>query len=128
MDNINVVFSHCKGSLFASKPRFKISTTADLLQYLNFFTDNYLVFTNNNTWVPELRTNTLAFDDFVTGMGSEKITANSTRIVLSQDVEIVLQNSPGKVLEELVTTATDTQLRLLSQDGTTMWKLQPPTS
>ncbi|HFU1221942.1 TPA: hypothetical protein ACGQPR_001736 [Citrobacter amalonaticus] len=131
-NNFNVSFSHCAGSQFAGKALFKVNTTSDPLGYLKFFTDNYLVgwsvFTQNNTWVPELRTNSVEYDDPATGVRLGKITANSSRIILSHNSGVVIQNSAGKVLAEVVTTATGTQIRALSQDGTTMWKLQPPTS
>lgn len=131
-NNFNVAFSHCAGSQFSGKSLFKVNTTSDPLAYLKFFTDNYLVgwsvFTQNNTWLPELRTNSVEYDDPVTAARLGKTTANTTRFIISHDTGIVLQNTAGKVLAEIVTTATGTQFRALSQDGTTLWKIQPPTS
>ncbi len=131
-NNFNVSFSHCAGSQFAGKALFKINTTSDPLGYLRFFTDNYLVgwnvFTQNNTWVPGLRTNSVEYDDPGTGEMLGKTTANSIRYIISHGIGIQLQDTAGKVIAEIVTTSTGTQIRMLSQDGTTMWKLQPPTS
>ncbi|HFT5848316.1 TPA: hypothetical protein ACGSN3_004620, partial [Escherichia coli] len=75
-----------------------------------------------------LRTNSVEYDDPGTGEMLGKTTANSIRYIISHGIGIQLQDTAGKVIAEIVTTSTGTQIRMLSQDGTTMWKLQPPTS
>lgn len=131
-NNFNLSMMDCTGTAFAGKDLFRVSGVSNPLPYLKGWKNNYLVGLNflpqNVTWIPDLRVNGVEFDDLVTGSRLGKIIANSTRIILSHDVGVTFQNAAGKVLGEWVTTATGTQLRMLSQDGTTLWKLQPPTS
>lgn len=131
-NNFNVAFSHCEGSSFAGKSLFKINSVADPLSYLKFMTNTYFVGWNvlpaNITWVPELRTNAIEFDDLVTGSRLGKLIANSSRFIVAHNSGFTIQDGAGTVYAEIVITATGAQLRLKSQDGTTMWKLQPPTS
>lgn len=129
--NFNVSFTHCAGTQFAGKNLFMINSTANPLQYLKSFMDNYLVgFTllpQNTAWLYELGVNLLEFRDTVTGAKLGVITANSNRVVLAHDVGLAVQKQDGTLLCELVITATGLQIRARGQDGT-MWKLQPPTS
>lgn len=129
--NFNVSFTHCAGTGFAGKNLFMVNATANPLQYLKSFMDNYFVgFTllpQNTAWLYELGVNLLEFRDTVTGAKLGVITANSNRAVLAHDVGLAIQKQDGTLLCELVITATGLQIRARGQDGT-MWKLQPPTS
>lgn len=130
--NFNIAFTHCTGTGFAGKQLFIVGVTNNPLQYLRFFSDNYLVgFTTqpqNGTWVPELRTNAIEFDNTVDGSRLGKITATSSRVVISHNTGVIVQDESGSIIAEIVRTATGTQFRARSQDGSTVWKLQPPTS
>lgn len=130
--NFNVSFTHCAGTQFAGKNLFMINATANPLQYLKCFLDNYFVgFTllpQNTAWMYELGVNLLEFRDTVAGTLLASVTANTTRVVLSHNTGVLIQKQNGTIIAEIVSTATGTQIRALSQDGTTLWKLQPPTS
>lgn len=131
-NNFNVSFTHCTGTGFSGKALFKIDSTVDPLAFLKNFSDNYLVgwntFTQNNTWFPEVRTNSIEYDDATTGARLAKTIANSTRYIISHNTGLTIQDSLGTVYAEIVVTGTGVQFRARSQDGSTMWKLQPPTS
>ncbi|MDW2493361.1 hypothetical protein [Escherichia coli] len=130
--NFNVAFTHCAGTGFAGKNLFMVDATANPLQALKAFMDNYLVgFTlipQNTAWLYRMGVNLLEFRDTVTGAKLGGITGTSTRVVIAHNTGVLIQTQAGVVIGEIVPTATGSQLRLLSQDGTTMWKLQPPTS
>ncbi len=130
--NFNVAFTHCAGTGFSGKNLFMVDATANPLQALKAFTDNYLVgftlFPQNTAWLYRMGVNLLEFRDTVTGAKLGGITATSTRVVIAHNTGVLIQTQAGAIIGEIVPTATGSQLRLLSQDGTTMWKLQPPTS
>ena len=130
--NFNVAFTHCAGTGFSGKNLFMVDATANPLQSLKTFMDNYLVgFTlipQNTAWLYRMGVNLLEFRDTVTGAKLGGITATSTRVVIAHNTGVLIQTQAGVIIGEIVPTATGSQLRLLSQDGTTMWKLQPPTS
>lgn len=130
--NFNVSFTHCAGTGFASKNLFMLNATANPLQCLLAFVDNYLVgftlLTQRTGWMYQLGVNMLQFRDTVAGTLQGTVTASATRVIISQDFGVTIQKQDGTIIGEIVTTSTGSQLRLKSQDGTTMWKLQPPTS
>ncbi|MEQ2013964.1 phage tailspike protein [Escherichia albertii] len=130
--NFNVSFTNCAGTGFAGKNLFMVDATANPLQFLKAFMDNYLVgFTlipQSTAWLYQMGVNLLEFRDTVTGAKLGGITATSTRVVIAHNTGVLIQTQAGVIIGEIVPTATGSQLRLLSQDGTTMWKLQPPTS
>lgn len=130
--NFNLSVKDCTGTAFSGLPFFKIGATSNPLANLKGWSDNYLVgfslFPQNIEWMPELRTNAVEFDDIVTGARLGKITANTTRLIISHNTGVTIQDSLGTVYAEIVITATGVQFRARSQDGSTMWKLQPPTS
>lgn len=127
--NFNVSYKHCAGTGLSGKQLFIVGVTNTPLQYLREFTDNYLVgfsvLPQNIAWFPEVRTAAIEFDDTVTGARLGKIISNTTRIVLSHNVGLIVQNESGQIIAEIVTTPTGTQFRGRSQNGVLM-KLQPP--
>ncbi|WP_254303725.1 hypothetical protein [Citrobacter amalonaticus] len=128
--NTTLAFTNCAGTGFAGRNLFTIGTSANPLQYLRDFSNNYLVgfsmFPQNTMFGYEIGACLFELRD-TAGAKNATLLATPSRFVTQHDVGMVLQKVDNSLIMEVVMTATGTQIRAMSQNGTLM-KLQPPTN
>ncbi|KHS86509.1 hypothetical protein [Pectobacterium carotovorum] len=126
--NVNISITDCAGTGFSGRNLFSINESNNPMTYLRDFRNNYFVgfslLPQNTGYAAEMGVGILDLRDSA-GAKNAIISASSSRLTMAHNNGLGVQKQDGTVFFEVVTTATGTQIRGRSADGT-MYKLQPP--